>query len=73
MGFSYGGWVAMNQALRAPRRVASITLLDPAGFSRPDARFYRWLTISGLATLTPMPLRRRLARWLDPRTCWSRS
>jgi pimeloyl-ACP methyl ester carboxylesterase len=65
VGFSYGGWVAMNQALCAPGRVASVTLLDPAGLTRPDARFYRWLTISGLATLTPMPLRRRLARWLD--------
>jgi pimeloyl-ACP methyl ester carboxylesterase len=65
VGFSYGGWTAMNQALRAPGRVASITLLDPAGLTKPDARFYRWLTISGLATLTPMPLRRRLARWLD--------
>jgi len=65
VGFSYGGWVALNQALRAPGRVASIALLDPAGLTRPDARFYRWLSISGLATLTPMPLRRRLARWLD--------
>jgi pimeloyl-ACP methyl ester carboxylesterase len=65
VGFSYGGWVAMNQALRAPGRVASITLLDPAGLTRPDSRFYRWLSISGLATLTPMPIRRRLARWLD--------
>src|SRR5215470_18473008 len=65
VGFSYGGWVAMNQALRAPGRVASITLLDPAGLTRPDARFCRWLSISGLATLTPLPLRRHLARWLD--------
>jgi pimeloyl-ACP methyl ester carboxylesterase len=65
VGFSYGGWVAMNQAIRAPRRVASITLLDPAGLTRLDARFWWWLSISGLATLTPMPLRRRLARWLD--------
>jgi pimeloyl-ACP methyl ester carboxylesterase len=64
-GFSYGGWVAMNQALRAPGRVASVTLLDPAGLTRPGARFWWWLTVSGLATLTPMPLRRRLARWLD--------
>ena len=64
-GFSYGGWVAMNQALRAPGRVASITLLDPAGLTRLDARFWWWLSIAGLATLTPMPLRRRLARWLD--------
>jgi pimeloyl-ACP methyl ester carboxylesterase len=65
VGFSYGGWIAMNQAIRAPGRVASITLLDPAGLTRLDARFYRWLTITGLATLTPMPLRRHLARWLD--------
>ena len=65
VGFSYGGWVAMNQAIRAPGRIASITLLDPAGLAKLDARFYRWLTISGLATLTPMPLRRHLARWLD--------
>jgi pimeloyl-ACP methyl ester carboxylesterase len=65
VGFSYGGWVAMNQAIRAPRRVASITLLDPAGLTKLDARFWWWLSITGLATLTPMPLRRRLARWLD--------
>jgi pimeloyl-ACP methyl ester carboxylesterase len=65
VGMSYGGWVAMNQAIRAPGRVASITLLDPAGLTKLDARFWCWLSISGLATLTPMPLRRRLARWLD--------
>ena len=65
VGFSYGGWVAMNQAIRAPRRVASITLLDPAGLTKLDARFWWWMSVSGLATLTPMPLRRRLAQWLD--------
>jgi pimeloyl-ACP methyl ester carboxylesterase len=65
VGASYGGWVAMNQAIRAPGRVASITLLDPAGLTKLDARFWWWLSISGLATLTPAPLRRRLARWLD--------
>jgi pimeloyl-ACP methyl ester carboxylesterase len=65
VGLSYGGWVAMNQAIRAPGRVASITLLDPAGLTRLDARFWWWLGVSGLASLTPMPLRRRLARWLD--------
>jgi pimeloyl-ACP methyl ester carboxylesterase len=65
VGFSYGGWIAMNQAIRAPGRVASITLLDPAGLTRLDARFWWWLSISGLASLTPMPLRRHLARWLD--------
>jgi pimeloyl-ACP methyl ester carboxylesterase len=65
VGFSYGGWLAMNQAIRAPGRVASITLLDPAGLTKLDARFWWWMSIGGLATLTPMPLRRRLARWLD--------
>lgn len=65
VGFSYGGWVAMNQAIRAPGRVASITLLDPAGLTKLDVRFWFWFSIGGLACLTPMPLRRRLARWLD--------
>jgi pimeloyl-ACP methyl ester carboxylesterase len=65
VGLSYGGWIAMNQAIRAPGRVASITLLDPAGLTKLDARFWWWFWVSGLATLTPMPLRRRLARWLD--------
>ena len=65
VGFSYGGWVAMNQAIRAPGRVASVTLLDPAGLTKLDARFWFWLSVSGLASMTPMPLRRRLARWLD--------
>jgi pimeloyl-ACP methyl ester carboxylesterase len=64
-GVSYGGWIAMNQAIRAPERVASFTLLDPAGLTKLDARFWWWLAISGLATKTPLPLRRRLARWLD--------
>jgi len=65
VGFSYGGWVAMNQALRAPGRVVSITLLDPAGLTRLDARFWWWMSVSGLASMTPMPVRRHLARWLD--------
>src|SRR5277367_5102183 len=65
VGASYGGWVAINQALRAPARVASLTLLDPAGLTKLDARFWWWFGISSLASLTPMPLRRRLARWLD--------
>jgi pimeloyl-ACP methyl ester carboxylesterase len=55
----------MNQAIRAPGRIGSLTLLDPAGLTRLDARFWWWLTVSGLATLTPMPVRRHLARWLD--------
>jgi pimeloyl-ACP methyl ester carboxylesterase len=64
VGYSYGGWVAMNKAIRAPGGIGSITLLDPAGLTKLDARFWWWLSISGLASMTPMPLRRRLARWL---------
>ena len=48
VGLSSGGWVAMNQAIRASARVASITLLDPAGLTKLDARFWWWLSISGL-------------------------
>jgi pimeloyl-ACP methyl ester carboxylesterase len=55
----------MNQAIRAPARVASLTLLDPAGLTKLDARWWWWFSISGLASLAPMPLRRHLARWLD--------
>src|SRR6201996_2822916 len=65
VGLSYGGWVAMNQAIRAPARVASLTLLDPAGLTKLDARWWWWFSVSGLASLAPMPLRRPLARWLD--------
>jgi pimeloyl-ACP methyl ester carboxylesterase len=64
VGISYGGWIAMNQAIRAPGRVASITLLDPAGLTKVDARFWWWFSLSGLAGLTPPPLRRRLTAWL---------
>jgi pimeloyl-ACP methyl ester carboxylesterase len=31
VGFSYGGWVALNHAVRAPGHVASVTLVEPAG------------------------------------------
>jgi pimeloyl-ACP methyl ester carboxylesterase len=52
VGFSYGGWVAMNQAIRAPGRVASVTLLDPAGLTKLDARFWVWLSVSGLRAVS---------------------
>ena len=57
--------VVAQRRLRLLGRVASLTLLDPAGLTKLDARFWWWLTISGLASLTPMPVRRHLARWLD--------
>jgi pimeloyl-ACP methyl ester carboxylesterase len=29
VGYSFGGWLAMNQAVRAPERLASVSLIDP--------------------------------------------
>ncbi|WP_327317829.1 alpha/beta fold hydrolase [Streptomyces sp. NBC_01235] len=31
VGFSYGGWVALNHAVHTPGKVASVTLVEPAG------------------------------------------
>jgi pimeloyl-ACP methyl ester carboxylesterase len=68
VGASYGGWIALNQALHTPGRVASITLLDPAGLTPLDKRFWWWFWVRGLAALAPRPLRRRLAAWLGEQT-----
>jgi pimeloyl-ACP methyl ester carboxylesterase len=64
VGHSYGGWIVLNQALHTPGRLASITLLDPAGLTPLDKRFWWWFWVRGLAALAPRPLRRRLAAWL---------
>lgn len=29
LGYSFGGWLAANQAVRSPRRLASLTVIDP--------------------------------------------
>jgi pimeloyl-ACP methyl ester carboxylesterase len=68
VGHSYGGWIVLNQASRAPGRVASITLLDPAGLTPLDKRFWWWFWVRGVAALAPRPLRRRLAAWLGEPT-----
>jgi pimeloyl-ACP methyl ester carboxylesterase len=64
VGCSYGGWIALRYAMRAPDRVATMTLLDPAGFGRVSARFLAWVIVGGLAGLSPRPVRHRAARWL---------
>lgn len=64
VGSSYGGWLSLNQAIRRPERVASITLLDPAGVVASDmARFLLWGGCVMAGSLTPGPLRRHIARW----------
>jgi pimeloyl-ACP methyl ester carboxylesterase len=65
VGHSYGGWLALNQAVHGPRRLASVTALDPGGLEKVSGRFIWLMYLNGMAGLTPGPLRRRLADWLD--------
>jgi pimeloyl-ACP methyl ester carboxylesterase len=64
VGASYGGWLALNQALRSPQRLATISLVEPVGFQKVGARFFLWAIACGLASIAPAPIRRRAARWL---------
>ncbi|MGY1858003.1 alpha/beta fold hydrolase [Modestobacter sp. SYSU DS0290] len=62
VGSSFGGWAALLAAQRDDeQRIAALTLVDPAGLARPDARFYRWIVLGGLAALLPRRLRHRAA------------
>ncbi|MFE4536220.1 alpha/beta fold hydrolase [Streptomyces scopuliridis] len=65
IGSSYGGWLTLNQALRAPGRLASATPLDPGGLEKVGARFFGWIFASALATFAPAAIRRRLAALLN--------
>ncbi|MEU2718286.1 alpha/beta fold hydrolase [Streptomyces sp. NPDC007205] len=65
VGSSYGGWLALNQAHRAPQRLASVTLLDPGGLEKVGLRFFVWIFVSLFATFAPKRLRPRLASWLE--------
>jgi pimeloyl-ACP methyl ester carboxylesterase len=64
VGASYGGWLALNQAVRSPGRLASVSLVEPVGLGEfRMARFMLWgLGTLGAAAL-PGPLRRRAAVW----------
>jgi pimeloyl-ACP methyl ester carboxylesterase len=63
VGTSYGGFVALNLAARAPQRVASLTLVDSGGLAPFRlARFMLWGLPSLFGVLAPDPIRRRLAR-----------
>ncbi|MEO3747394.1 alpha/beta hydrolase [Plantactinospora sp. B5E13] len=64
VGLSYGGWLALNQAVYGPARLASVTLLDPGGLEKVPIRFYANLLLGVLATLAPRRTRARLSRLL---------
>jgi len=58
VGHSYGGWLATHTAARAPGRLATLTLVDPAStVARTSARFWR-----SLALLLSRPRSERAAR-----------
>jgi pimeloyl-ACP methyl ester carboxylesterase len=63
VGTSYGGFLALNLAARAPRRVASLTVIDSAGLAPFRlGRFMLWGMPMLLGSLAPRRLRERLAR-----------
>jgi pimeloyl-ACP methyl ester carboxylesterase len=63
VGTSYGGFLALNLAARAPERVTSLTLIDTGGLAPIRlGRFLVWGLPTLFGVLAPGPLRRRLAR-----------
>lgn len=63
VGASYGGWLGLNQSLRVPERVASVTLVEPANtLARFSARFL--LGALSQAPGVPRALTERFYRWV---------
>lgn len=68
VGSSYGGLLALVWAGHAPGRVATASLLDPAGLADIDLkRFIAWGIKVFAAAIAPMPVRRRAAERLHAR------
>jgi pimeloyl-ACP methyl ester carboxylesterase len=62
-GSSYGGWIAINAALRSPERLATLTLLEPV-VDRLRAYFWLHGLAAGAALMLPTPIRRPILRRL---------
>lgn len=58
VGYSFGGWLAANQAIRAPARLATITLIDPV---RVFGDFPPMLLLRTALTTVPV-----ISRWARP-------
>jgi pimeloyl-ACP methyl ester carboxylesterase len=68
VGASYGGALSLVWSGHAPDRVATASLVDPVGLGDLDLRrFIVWGAKVFAASVTPMPLRRRLAERLHAR------
>ncbi len=61
LGLSRGGWLALNQAVHRPARVAAVTAFDPGGFTAGGWRVYRWMAAGLLLTVAPAAIRARFA------------
>jgi pimeloyl-ACP methyl ester carboxylesterase len=59
VGLSRGGWLALNQAVRAPSRVTAVTAIEPGGFATTTWRNYRWMIVGLLLSLSPRGIRKR--------------
>ncbi|MER6946787.1 alpha/beta hydrolase [Nonomuraea sp. NPDC000554] len=64
VGFSYGGYMSLVQAMHTPERVAGMTLLDPAAFRVAGVAHYAWGFGCGIGMQLPPLLRRPLAKLL---------
>ncbi|MEU9048227.1 MULTISPECIES: alpha/beta fold hydrolase [unclassified Kitasatospora] len=64
VGLSYGGWLALNQGIHGPERLASIAPLDPGGIEKVPARFYAHMIGGLFGMLAPRPFRPALGRLL---------
>jgi pimeloyl-ACP methyl ester carboxylesterase len=63
VGTSYGGFLALNLAVREPPRVGSLTLIDSGGLAPFRlARFMLWGLPILFGSLAPGPIRRLLAQ-----------
>jgi pimeloyl-ACP methyl ester carboxylesterase len=62
-GSSYGGWIAINAAIRSPERLATLTLLEPA-LDRLRAYFWAHALAVGAALMLPTPIRCPMLRGL---------
>jgi pimeloyl-ACP methyl ester carboxylesterase len=63
VGTSYGGFIALNLAVQAGKRVSSLTLIDSGGLAPfRSGRFMLWGLPNLFGSMAPAPMRQLLAR-----------